>query len=70
MKYFIFSFIGVIIILTIFLYVKRKKMTHKKYDEKIMKDLKYLRKELETETNPNKRLEIIRKIEIISSFYN
>ena len=39
-------------------------------DKKIMEDLRYLRKQLLTETNPNVRLEIMKKIEIISSFYN
>ena len=39
-------------------------------DEKIIKDLKYLRKRLLTETDPNVRIEIQKKIEIITSFYN
>ena len=70
MKYFIFSLISIIIILIIFLRIKRKKMNSTTSDEKIMKDLKYLRKRLLTETDPNIRLDIIRKIEIITSFYN
>ena len=39
-------------------------------DERVMNDLKFLREQLLTETNPNVRLEIMKKIEIITSFYN
>ena len=32
--------------------------------------LKYLQNQLLTETNPNKRIEIMKKIELIASIYN
>ena len=39
-------------------------------EDKLIKDLKYLQKQLLVETNPNKRIEIMRKIELIASIYN
>ena len=73
MVYFIFIISTLIFGLVIYLLLKkRKKKTMKSInsDKQIMKDLRYLRKQLLTETNPNVRLEIMKKIEIISSFYN
>lgn len=73
MIYFIFIISTLIFGLVIYLLLKkRKKKTMKSInsDKQIMEDLRYLRKQLLTETNPNVRLEIIKKIEIISSFYN
>ena len=35
-------------------------------EDKLIKDLKFLQKQLLTETNPNKRIEIMRKIELIA----
>ena len=53
------------------IYLREKKsMFINTSDEKIIKDLKYLRKRLLTETDPNVRIEIQKKIEIITSFYN
>lgn len=73
MVYFIFIISTLIFGLVIYLLLKkRKKKTMKSInsDKQIMEDLRYLRKQLLTETNPNVRLEIMKKIEIISSFYN
>ena len=38
--------------------------------DKLMKDLKYLQHQLILETNSSKRIEIMKKIELISSIYN
>mgnify|MGYP001208261361 FL=1 len=46
--------------------VKKEKIE----EDKLMKDLKYLQRQLILETNPNKRIEIMKKIELISSIYN
>mgnify|MGYP003117996705 FL=1 len=73
MIYFIFIISTLIFGLVIYLLLKkRKKKTMKSInsDKQIMEDLRYLRKQLLRETNPNVRLEIMKKIEIISSFYN
>tara|TARA_B100001287_G_scaffold14081_1_gene10603 strand:+ start:291 stop:512 length:222 start_codon:yes stop_codon:yes gene_type:complete len=73
MIYFIFIIPTLIFGLVIYLLLrKRNKKTMKSInnDKQIMEDLRYLRKQLLTETNPNVRLEIMKKIEIISSFYN
>lgn len=73
MIYFIFIISTLIFGLVIYLLLKkRKKKTMKSInsDKQIMEDLRYLRKQLLKETNPNVRLEIMKKIEIISSFYN
>ena len=46
-------------------------MEKKKYsDEAVMNDLKELRKMLHKVDDPKTKIEIIKKIEIISSFYN
>ena len=72
MIYFIFIIPTLIFGLVIYLLLikKKKKMNSIHNDERVMNDLKFLRKQLLTETNPNVRLEIMKKIEIISSFYN
>jgi len=73
MLYFIFLIPTLIFSLVIYLLLKKrkkKKMDSINGDEKVMKDLKDLRKRLLTETNPSVRLEIMRKIELITSFYN
>ena len=46
--------------------IKKEKIA----EDKLIKDLKFLQKQLLTETNPNKRIEIMRKIELIASIYN
>ena len=72
MLYFIFIIPTLIFGLVIYLLLrkKKKKMNSIHNDERVMNDLKFLREQLLTETNPNVRLEIMKKIEIISSFYN
>lgn len=73
MIYFIFIISPLIFGLVVYLLLKKRKkknMESINSDKKIMEDLRYLRKQLLTETNPNVRLEIMKKIEIISSFYN
>tara|TARA_B100000900_G_scaffold371527_1_gene350813 strand:- start:1934 stop:2152 length:219 start_codon:yes stop_codon:yes gene_type:complete len=72
MIYFIFIIPTLIFGLVIYLLLrkKKKKMNSIHNDERVMNDLKFLREQLLTETNPNVRLEIMKKIEIISSFYN
>ena len=72
MLYFIFIIPTLIFSLVIYLLLrkKKKKMNSIHNDERVMNDLKFLREQLLTETNPNVRLEIMKKIEIISSFYN
>jgi len=73
MLYFIFLISTLIFGLVIYLLLKKrkkKKMESINSDEKLMKDLKYLREQLLRETNPSVRLEIMRKIEVITSFYN
>ena len=73
MIYFIFIISTLIFGLVIYLLLKKRKKKNVKSinsDKQIMEDLRYLRKQLLTETNPNVRLEIMKKIEIISSFYN
>jgi len=72
MIYFIFIIPTLIFSLVIYLLLrkKKKKMNSIHNDERVMNDLKFLREQLLTETNPNVRLEIMKKIEIISSFYN
>jgi hypothetical protein len=51
---------------------KRKKELDyfKREDDKLLKDLQTLRTQLLNETDPVKRNEIMRKIELISSIYN
>ena len=72
MIHFIFIIPTLIFGLVIYLLLrkKKKKMNSIHNDERVMNDLKFLREQLLTETNPNVRLEIMKKIEIISSFYN
>lgn len=72
MIYFIFIIPTLIFGLVIYLLLrkKKKKMNSIHNDERVMNDLKFLREQLLTETNPNVRLEIMKKIEVISSFYN
>jgi len=72
MIYFIFIIPTLIFGLVIYLLLRKKKknMNSIHNDERVMNDLKFLREQLLTETNPNVRLEIMKKIEIISSFYN
>ena len=73
MIYFIFIIPTLIFGLVIYLLLRKKKkkeMDSIHNDERVMNDLKFLREQLLTETNPNTRLEIMKKIEIISSFYN
>jgi len=60
-----------------FLYIKMKKMKKEYYnksnkfsDEDVMKDLRSLRKQLLVVDDPEKRIEIIKKIELISRLYN
>jgi len=73
MIYFIFIIPTLIFGLVIYLLLRKKKkkeMNSIHNDGRVMKDLKFLREQLMTETNPNTRLEIMKKIEIISSLYN
>lgn len=73
MIYFIFIIPTIIFGLVIYLLLRKKKkkeMNSIHNDGRVMKDLKFLREQLMTETNPNTRLEIMKKIEIISSLYN
>ena len=60
-----------------FLYRKMKKMKKEYYnkvrkfdDDDVMKDLRSLRKQLLVVEDPEKRIEIIKKIELISRLYN
>jgi len=57
-----------------FLYKKMKKEYYSKVtkfdDEDVMKDLRSLRKQLLVVEDPDKRIEIIKKIEMISRLYN
>ena len=69
MIYFIFG--GIVLIFILLKLLKKVKVKKEKITEdKLIKDLKYLQKQLLTETNPNKRIEIMRKIELIASIYN
>jgi len=77
MIYFIFSIIFIIIgvIVYFILQIKKIKMPihpkiQKVSDDKIMKDLKMLQKQLLIVEDPKLRIEIIKKIEIITSIYN
>jgi len=69
----LFNILGVIVY---FIYklikTKRKKELDyfKREDDKLLKDLQTLRTQLLNETDPVKRNEITRKIELISSIYN
>jgi|ETNvirenome_6_30_1030629.scaffolds.fasta_scaffold65945_1 hypothetical protein len=75
MIYFIISIIIIIFLLFDKLHNNLKyirfDMEKKKYsDEAVMNDLKELRKMLHKVDDPKTKIEIIKKIEIISSFYN
>ena len=76
MIYFIFS--AIILIFLFLFYVNRKlkkikiKMENEKKftDDAVMRDLRELRKLLNKVDDPETRIEIIKKIEIITSMYN
>lgn len=80
MIYFILSILILIIGTIIYFLYQIKKIRKMKInghpkmgkvsDEKIMKDLKILQKQLLVVEDPNLRIEIIKKIEIITSIYN
>ena len=77
MIYFILSILFIIIAIIIYFILQIKKMTmpihpkmHKVSDEKIMKDLKMLQKQLLIVEDPQLRIAIMKKIEIITSIYN
>ena len=77
MIYFILSILFIIIVLIIYFIIQIKKIkmpTHSKMqkvsDDKIMKDLKMLQKQLLIIDDPKLRIQIIKKIEIITSIYN
>lgn len=48
----------------------RDNKMQKASDEQIMKDLRYLQKQLLIVEDPKVRIEIIKKIELITSIYN
>jgi hypothetical protein len=74
--YFIFSFIIIIFLVILFAnrkikQIKIKVVVEKKNsDDYIMRDLQELRKLLKKVEDPETKLEIIKKIEIITSMYN
>ena len=73
MIYFIFIIPTLIFGLVIYLLLRKKKkkeMNSIHNEGSVMNDLKFLREQLLTETNPNTRLEIMKKIELICSLYN
>ena len=80
MIYFIFSILFIIIgfiIYFLFLIKKINKMKikgdskiNKASDAHIMEDLRYLRAQLLKVDDPQQRIEIIKKIELITSIYN
>lgn len=76
MIYFIFSFIIIIFLVILFAnrkikQIKIKVVVEKKNsDDYIMRDLQELRKLLKKVEDPETKLEIIKKIEIITSMYN
>jgi hypothetical protein len=69
----LFNILGVILYF-IYKIIKRKRKEEREYfkreDEKLLKDLQTLRKNLLNETDSVKRIEIMKKIELISSIYN
>lgn len=66
-----FIFWGLLLIFILLNHLKKVKVKKEKIaEDKLIKDLKFLQKQLLTETNPNKRAEIMRKIELIASIYN
>tara|TARA_Y100000401_G_scaffold113376_1_gene113970 strand:+ start:130 stop:372 length:243 start_codon:yes stop_codon:yes gene_type:complete len=80
MIYFILSIILLILIGVIYIIKQFKKLNSirmpkynkidKVSDKKVMEDLRYLRKQLLIVDDPKARIEIIKKIEIITSIYN
>ena len=80
MIYFILSIILLILIGVIYIIKQFKKLNNirmpkynkidKVSDKKVMEDLRYLRKQLLIVDDPKVRIEIIKKIEIITSIYN
>ena len=80
MIYFILSIILLILIGVIYIIKQFKKLNSirmpkynkidKASDKKVMEDLRYLRKQLLIVDDPKARIEIIKKIEIITSIYN
>lgn len=66
-----FIFWGILLIFILLNQLKKVKIKKEKIaEDKLLKDLKYLQKQLLIETDPNKRIEIMKKIELISSIYN
>jgi|10_taG_2_1085330.scaffolds.fasta_scaffold455308_2 hypothetical protein len=69
----LFNILGVILYF-IYKIIKRKRKEEREYfkkeDEKLLKDLQTLHKNLLNETDSVKRIEIMKKIELISSIYN
>ena len=78
MIYFILTILFLILTgIVYFLYRKMKKMKKEYYskvtkfdDDEVMKDLRSLRKQLLVVDDPEKRIVIIKKIEMISRLYN
>ena len=78
MLYFIFTILFIILTSALYFlykkYIKMKKEYYSKVtkfdDDEIMKDLRSLQKQLLVVDDPEKRIEIIKKIEIISQLYN
>lgn len=70
MLYFIFTLTIIIFIIVIYLKKKKKMMRDIDSEDVLMKDLKYLKAQLLSETDPNIRKQIMKKIELIYSHYN
>tara|TARA_B100000963_G_scaffold254639_1_gene223233 strand:+ start:3190 stop:3399 length:210 start_codon:yes stop_codon:yes gene_type:complete len=66
-----FIFWGSILIFILLSHSKKMKIEKREIaEDRLMKDLKYLQKQLLLETDPNKRIEIMKKIELFTSIYN
>ena len=66
-----FIFLGSILIFILLSHSKKMKIEKREIaEDRLMKDLKYLQKQLLLETDPNKRIEIMKKIELFTSIYN
>ena len=66
-----FIFWGTILIFILLNHFKKMKIEKREIaEDRLMKDLKYLQKQLLLETDPNKRIEIMKKIELFTSIYN